>query len=153
VRVDAFGRCVGDRAALTIAGVVLRPDQTITFNVGDSRIYGFEDGELSQISRDHTAKSGALLQCLGGLQEPVPLLVHVHRLRGRVILVCSDGLTDMLSDQQIAAVLTSDPVDPATSLVDAAVAAGGHDNVSAIVIQGLRAFPQQARSGGSRRAQ
>lgn len=121
--------------ATTIAGVVLRPDGALTFNAGDSRVYVYEEGTLTQVSRDDATRSGALLQCLGGFQEPVPLYVHVNRAeRGSSILICSDGLTNMLSDHQIAQTLQANARTPADALVDAALAAGGHDNVSVIVI-------------------
>ena len=120
----------------TIAGVVLFPGAALAFNAGDSRIYAFQRGKLTQISTDDATRSGALLQCLGGFQEPVPILVHVYRVRpAAAILLCSDGLTNMLTDREIAQVLSSKPPDPAASLVDAAVRAGGHDNVSVIFIE------------------
>jgi serine/threonine protein phosphatase PrpC len=120
----------------TIAGVVLRPDATITFNAGDSRIYALEHGSLTQTSIDDATKGGALLQCLGGYQEPVPIHVHVQRFGPEAaVLLCSDGLTNMLSDDEIASVLASDPDNPASHLVEAGLAAGGHDNVSVIFIQ------------------
>ena len=120
----------------TIAGVLLRPGGAITFNAGDSRVYAFVDDMLTQISVDDAAKGGQLLQCLGGFQEPVPLYVHTHQIeRAATMVICSDGLTDLLTDAQIAAILTSRPGDPALALVNAALKAGGHDNVSVVVIE------------------
>ena len=120
----------------TIAGVLLRPGGAIMFNAGDSRIYVFENGTLAQISIDDATKGGHLLQCLGGHQEPVPLFVHTHRLeRDATILLCTDGLTDLLTDAQIAAILSGRPVDPALALVNASLQAGGHDNVSVVVVE------------------
>ena len=122
--------------ATTIAGVVLGPDGILAFNVGDTRVYAFDDGLLEQVSTDDATRNGALLQCLGGFQEPVPLLVHVRRVRPEAnMLLCSDGLTDMLQDEQIARVLNENPEQPAQALVRSALTAGGHDNVSVIVIQ------------------
>jgi serine/threonine protein phosphatase PrpC len=71
------------------------------------------------------------------LKEQVPLCPHVVRLSvtpSTSILICSDGLTDVLTDQEIAAILNGRPDDPTASLVDAALEAGGHDNVSVIFI-------------------
>jgi PPM family protein phosphatase len=122
--------------ATTIAGVVLRRDGILAFNAGDSRLYAFHRDRLEQISTDDATRSGALLQCLGGFQEPVPMLVHVRRVQPEAhILICSDGLTDMLPDEQIAGVLRECSPEPAEALVEAALGAGGHDNVSVIVIQ------------------
>lgn len=121
--------------ATTITGAVFRPDEVITFNVGDSRAYSFEKGVLRQTSKDDVTSSGRLLQCLGGFQEQVPLLVHKHSVERRAgVLLCSDGLTDLLPDAEIEAVLRRTPDDPARALVDAALAAGGHDNVSVIFV-------------------
>ena len=121
----------------TIAGVGLRPGGAFSLSAGDSRVYAFKNGTLTQISIDDATKRGHLLQCLGGFQEPVPLFVHTHDLeRDATILVCTDGLTNELTDAQIAEILTSRPPDPALALVDAALEAGGHDNVSVVVIEG-----------------
>lgn len=120
----------------TIAGVLLRPAAAMAFNAGDSRVYSFENGNLSQVSVDDVTRNGHLLQCLGGYAEPVRMFVHVRRIyAGASILICSDGLTDMVTDSDIAAILSNCPVDPAAALVDAALAGGGHDNVSVIFIE------------------
>ena len=120
----------------TIAGVLLRPDGAIAFSAGDSRVYAFEKDTLTQVSIDDATKGGHLLQCLGGFQEPVPLYVHTHQLEcAATILLCSDGLTDLLTDAQIAAILTRRPADPALALVNAALEAGGSDNVSVVVVE------------------
>ncbi|WP_300974468.1 protein phosphatase 2C domain-containing protein [Sphingomonas sp. LHG3406-1] len=119
--------------ATTIAGAVFQSGQVITFNAGDSRAYSFENGTLTQRSKDDVRRGGALLQCLGGFQEPVPLFVHVRHFKSSAsVLLCSDGLTDLLPDKKIEALLRQNPDDPARALVDAALAAGGHDNVSVI---------------------
>ena len=120
----------------TIAGALLRPGAAVTFNAGDSRVYLFENGTLTQISVDDATKGGQLLQCLGGFQEPVPLYVHIHQLeRDATILLCTDGLTDLVADAQIATILTGRPADPALALVIAALKAGGRDNVSVVVVE------------------
>jgi protein phosphatase len=127
--------------ATTITGAVLQSGRAITFNVGDSRGYSFQDGALTQTSKDDVTRSGALLQCLGGFQEPVPLLVHVNHIDRRAgILLCTDGLTDMVPRSQIEAALRLDQENPARALVDAALDAGGHDNVSVIFINSASPF-------------
>lgn len=123
--------------ATTIAGVLLRQHQAITFSAGDSRAYIFENGVLTQMSVDDRSKGGRLLQCLGGFQEPVPLYVHTRRVEGEpTIVLCTDGLTDLIADDQICAILSGPAANPALALVDAALNAGGHDNVTAVVVQG-----------------
>jgi len=122
--------------ATTIAGVILRPNSAVSFNCGDTRTYALENGILRQLSVDDISKRGQLLQCLGGFQEPVPLLVHTCRVEPEATLViCSDGLSNVLADEQITAILANRPSDPARALVNAALENGGVDNVSVIVIE------------------
>jgi PPM family protein phosphatase len=119
----------------TIAGVLLAGSSVIAFNVGDSRIYSFNKGALTKISIDDAVAGNRLTQCLGGAQSQTSLTIHVSRPNaGSSQLLCSDGLTDMLSDAEIAAILATTLKNPATSLVEAALEAGGHDNVSIIFI-------------------
>ena len=120
----------------TIVGAVTRPGAALTFNVGDSRIYAVESGVLRQTSTDDVTRSGALMQCLGGYAEPVPIHVHTAWIEPNVdILLCSDGVTDMLSDVKIADALGETTDDPADAVVSAALAAGGHDNTSVIILK------------------
>lgn len=124
-------------------------------NLGDSRIYRFSGGELAQVSVDHS-----LVQELvdAGRLDPAEVSTHPKRnvitralgdpdgveadffvlpvdTAGRLLL-CSDGITGMLDDQEVAAVLAdaANPRDAADRLVAAAVAAGGEDNATAVVI-------------------
>ncbi|MFW5970180.1 MAG: PP2C family protein-serine/threonine phosphatase, partial [Halofilum sp. (in: g-proteobacteria)] len=124
--------------------------------VGDSRLYRMRGGRLDQLSRDHsyvqslvdagelTAEAVAthprrhvLAQCLGGA-TPEDLEVEAHTIPaepGDRLLLCTDGLTGELADARIAELLAAEPDDrhAARALVDAALAAGGHDNVTVIV--------------------
>ncbi len=123
-------------------------------HVGDSRAYILRDGAFRPLTVDHTiireeidagrlteeeARShpqrAYLTRALGFTQD---LTVDTERfdLRpGDVLLLCSDGLTAMLSDASIAAILGSGPPSAASwGLIEAANAAGGHDNVSAVVV-------------------
>lgn len=89
----------------TIAGAILQHDRALVFNVGDSRIYLFQDGRLSQVSEDHAADGHTLTQCLGGLHGPRHIEPYVRTVGlsvGAKLLLCSDGLTDMVADEEIA---------------------------------------------------
>lgn len=131
--------------ATTITGAVFQSDRAITFNVGDSRAYSFGNGPLTQTSTDDSTHSGALLQCLGGFQEQVPILVHIRRIEQAAdVLLCSDGLTDLVPDAAIEAVLRRAPANLAQALVDAALTAGGHDNISVIAL--VRSATAQSKS-------
>jgi PPM family protein phosphatase len=129
----------------TIAGVVVHGDEAIFFNVGDSRAYILRSGEMMQQSIDHTmggqssahGRSHLLTQSLGGTSRRIALAPHVKRLRlteKDLVLLCSDGLTDMLGEDEISNILLRDRDNPASTLATAAIDAGGRDNVTVIVI-------------------
>jgi serine/threonine protein phosphatase PrpC len=155
---------IGDEefAGTTLAGVALVRDSDdarphwMAFNVGDSRVYQWNDGTLTQLSVDHSAVQELVDD---GLITPVEAAQHpdrniVTRAIGvaddvdpdvwflaaggvQTFLICSDGLTKELDDDAICAVLTV--VDPVAShadrLVAAALAAGGGDNVTVVVVE------------------
>ncbi|MGB0102023.1 MAG: protein phosphatase 2C domain-containing protein [Nocardioides sp.] len=124
-------------------------------NLGDSRAYRFSDGVLDQVSTDHS-----LVQELvdAGRIRPEEAATHpernvITRALGETVgaeadyfvlrladaervLLCSDGVTGMLDDAAVATILaeTADPRDAADGLVAAAVAAGGEDNATAVVV-------------------
>lgn len=129
----------------TIVGVVFVRQQCFAFNIGDSRLYLKRKSELFQMSTDDTmgaslsgahSRSHALTQSLGGTRDPVPLFPHLRTwrpIRDDILILGSDGLSDMLSKDDILANLVLDG-HPARRLVEAALRAGGRDNVTAIVI-------------------
>lgn len=119
----------------------------LVFNIGDSRTYLLRDGQLLQISVDHSATrqrpDGPAVQHVitralgaGMRSEPAADQWIVPAREGDRILLCSDGLTNELTSQLVSAILmaATDPRDAATQLVDAAINAGGHDNVTAVVV-------------------
>ncbi len=124
-------------------------------NAGDSRCYLFRQGELTQLTTDHTlaediarlgfnrhSRSGRLFggnvitNAIGGITPGVWVEVHKATIEpGDVLLLATDGLTNYVSDEQIAATLTDNP-DPQTAcerLVAQSLEQGGHDNVTVIV--------------------
>jgi len=112
-------------------------------NVGDSRIYRFSDNSLMQLSCDHNATSivgrkPSLTQNLGIHVKDFLIEPHIanapYKL-GDKYLICSDGLTDMLSDKEIYNILSSTigVADCAQLLMQAALGAGGHDNITIIL--------------------
>lgn len=123
----------------TIAGVILTPDEALCFNVGDSRIYHV-GLKLSLLSEDHVVDGHLLTQCLGGLSEqhtPEPATLRIKWKKGQRLLICTDGLTDMLDDREIATIMDGERTSPAEALVNAALHAGGRDNVTVIVLERL----------------
>lgn len=120
-------------------------------NVGDSRCYLFRDGDLSPLSKAHTGEEYLLMFGLGGSKPPLTQylgagsvsrpLVPSHKdaavQRGDLYLLCSDGLTDMLSDHRIEDILAAapDPAEAVSRLTEAANERGGRDNITVIVMQ------------------
>ena len=129
--------------------------QLCIVHVGDSRAYIFEDDELHQITHDHTlmadmVRRGAIqpeevahhrlrhviTNVVGGNQAGVNVEGHALEVQaGDCLLLCSDGLTEMLSNDAIAAILRAelDPQAACTKLVAQANDAGGRDNVTVVV--------------------
>ena len=134
----------------TVVGVIVTDDKVLVFNVGDSRCYRFRDGYLTQLSIDDTAdppsygdhspseKSGRITQALGGAETYMDIEPHLKELQpalGLILLLCSDGLTDMLSPDQIEASLHDDLAVSVATLQNAALGAGGYDNISIILLR------------------
>jgi protein phosphatase len=131
----------------TVVGAVLIDRRMLVFNLGDSRAYSFTSGRLTQVSLDHSVgalgtgrrKSPLLTQSLGGTisRRPLaPAMSWMDAAKTPTLLLCSDGLTDAVQDEEIAALLSRHPDDPATALIEAALDAGGRDNITAIVVGG-----------------
>jgi serine/threonine protein phosphatase PrpC len=125
-------------------------------HAGDSRAYRLRDGRLDQLTRDHSLVSDALLERPDlsstdlaylpknvitralGIGPTVDVDVRVEPvLVGDLFLLCSDGLHGLISDEEIAAILEEYPVltEACAQLVDMANAAGGKDNITAVVIR------------------
>jgi len=141
----------------TIVAMSLDGDDYEIAWVGDSRAYLW-DGSLMQITRDHSyvrdlVESGAitpeeakthpsrhlLIRCLGAEDDGKPLAVDTRRGRfseGQELLLCSDGLTGELEDEDISAILaeTASAQERVNKLVNAAVDHGGKDNVTVILV-------------------
>ena len=119
----------------TLVGLVRLDCRLIGFNVGDSRLYRFTPDALEQLSIDDSI-GHELTQCIGGREHTIPI-AHLYEWVASPderLLLCSDGLTDMLDDKKIHRILSAGSDDPAHSLVEAALSAGGHDNVSVVVV-------------------
>lgn len=128
----------------TLVGLTFYEGEFYSLNCGDSRLYRFRDGELTQLTSDHSLSnmlgsshhSNIITNCIGGgcstsFIDIVKITDDVKT--GDVYLLCTDGLTDMLPDHILTTLLTNGS--DANNLCDAAVAAGGLDNVSCCVLQ------------------
>ncbi|MGO4594168.1 PP2C family serine/threonine-protein phosphatase [Leifsonia sp. 2TAF2] len=149
-------------AGTTLTGIVrvrvpeLASEQWMVVNVGDSRVYSWDGRELRQLTVDHSAvqelvDAGLITEAQAavhpernvitralGAEDFVDTDTELVAEQGRqTFLICSDGLTRELSDQRIAEILAQGHPDPASVLVDAANEAGGHDNITVIVIESV----------------
>ena len=144
----------------TAAVVHIRDEKAQIFNVGDSRVYLYRDGKLTQMSRDHSVvqsmiecgfiteeeryssrHSGELTQYIGmdsdeGI-DPDAYKTEVRLLPGDVIMLCSDGLSGELRDSEISEILERDAEKDAKytvlDLIKSAVDKSGRDNISVVV--------------------
>lgn len=126
----------------TAAMMQICRDDIYVLNAGDSRIYKLSSHELRQISQDHIvpAYGGKAITKFIGMPEGNVLAPYIARGKykaGDLYLICTDGVTDMLSDAEIASILDGrlPAMDLCRSLVEAAIAKGGVDNTTAIVLK------------------
>jgi serine/threonine protein phosphatase PrpC len=138
----------------TVAGLAIAPGGVVVFNVGDSRVYRIEaGGSVVQLSTDdrpgpklpdgRTAMyaSSMLTQVLGGFRPNAPedqIVPHVLSeplAGGARYLICSDGLSDLVEPAAIEALLGEDDESSARALFAAAMAQGGDDNISLILLR------------------
>ena len=114
-----------------------------SMNCGDSRLYRLRNEELVQLTTDHSLSSlmgdqkhsSVITNCIGGgCTSSYIDVVHIVDIQdGDTYLLCSDGLTDMMSDNRLS-ILLAEGAD-ANDLCNAAIVRGGFDNVSACLIK------------------
>jgi len=155
-----FSRSAEDRSVAgmgtTLTAVLVREGEVHLAHVGDSRAYLLRAGALRQLTQDHTLVNRMLKA--GEITE-AEAEVHPHRnvltrvvgtepdvsvderdiglIEGDRLLLCSDGLTNMVTEDQIQAILEATPTNPqeaADRLVRAANRAGGVDNITVVVL-------------------
>jgi protein phosphatase len=149
---EADPSLAGMGTTLTAASLV--DGEVFIVYVGDSRAYLFRNGIMTQLTRDHTlaqrlldagilgpqeAQAGSarhvLTNALGGVPGVRPEIVKFRLAGGDRLLLCTDGLNNMVSDDRIAEVLRNNPrpEEACQALVAAALEGGGRDNVTVIV--------------------
>jgi protein phosphatase len=161
---DRIGELVDEDPALngtsTTATVALFDGSRLGIgHVGDSRAYLYRDGELSQLTHDHTfvqslidegrittddarvhPHRNLILKALDGVHEAEPDLFELEMLAGDRLLLCSDGVSGVLDDGRLADILsTGSPDYAAVELVRASLEAGSSDNVTCVVADVLDA--------------
>ncbi len=149
----------------TLVVAIFSPSHLVLGHVGDSRCYRLRAGQLQQITRDHSllqeqldaglitpeqalyATHKNLVTRAVGVEDTVMVEINVHDVQpGDLYLLCSDGLTDMLDDNEIGFLIQGQASLEAASLalIDAANQAGGRDNISVI----LARFEGEPPAGG-----
>jgi PPM family protein phosphatase len=154
--------CCDDRPATKGMGTTLtcclldREGACRAVHIGDTRIYRVRGGVMEQLTRDHTwvqrevdegrlrpaearrhPLSHILTRVLSDDHAPEPDLLATDLLAGDLLLLCSDGLYNMVTDARIAEILVhpSPLAARVRDLIDAANAAGGADNVTVVVVE------------------
>jgi serine/threonine protein phosphatase PrpC len=141
----------------TLTALILKQDEGILAHVGDSRCYRLREGVFEQLSRDHTLvarlveqgiitpeqakyhpQRNVIRQAVGVADPSEPLEPDIETFALQaddLYLLCSDGLTDMVDDAEIEAILRDEPPTRAAwRLVDRALANGGRDNVTVVLL-------------------
>lgn len=136
--------------ACTLAGIVLGCDSSYVYNLGDSRIYALEQGYLNQLSTDDTVSglSGYDPNGDNNIKEPLmqyigkeTVLPHITQISNKTqFIICTDGLTDMVSLDTIEKILNeqNDIKQIASLLVSKAKEKGGLDNITLIIVKPIK---------------
>lgn len=142
---DVKAEMMTTRMGTTMVSLSFAHRHAYVCNIGDSRAYRLRNGELLQLSKDHVESrprrpggKPPLTQHLG--IDPEDMLIDPYICKqkcraGDMYLLCSDGLTDMLTDLEISGIM-QDSADPAVCvdrLIEAALEHGGRDNITVIV--------------------
>ena len=139
----------------TVVLALIRDDHALVAHMGDSRAYLARGRRLERLTRDHSLVQllvecgevdparaathparGQLTRFVGMPDEPLPEARLVKLAPGDRLLLCSDGLTGMLDDRRLAAILARELVaaDACRHLVEAANEAGGKDNITVVIV-------------------
>jgi len=144
-----------DGTSTTVSAAVFDGTHLQVAHVGDSRAYLLRDGQLKQITSDHTLVQGLvdegriteqearvhphrnlILRAVDGVHEPEPDLFPVEVQAGDRLLFCSDGCSGSLETEQMAALMAGEPLeDVCARLVRSALDAGSSDNVTVLVAE------------------
>lgn len=154
------------RIGTTFAALSVKEGIANIYNIGDSRVYLFRSNSLQQISKDHTMIQQLLSMNMISAEQakrnpnrhkltqhfgifPEEMIIEPFCAKPIVIknndifLLCSDGLTDMLTDEEIQRCLSveRDPPAMADSLLEAALQKGGKDNITVLIVKIIEEKP------------
>jgi len=145
-KLETMGHEDGRRHGMgtTLVGVLYYEGHVFWLNSGDSRLYLFRNGQLQQLTTDHSLSNltgrmeqrNVIVNCIGGgcNTSYIEMNEFTHKLQpGDTLMLCSDGLSDLLSDVDMERLLVANA--SVSDLCSAALAAGGNDNVSVCLIK------------------
>ena len=149
----------------TVVAIGFFENRLTVAHVGDSRLYRLRDGHFEQVTSDHSLlqelidkgfytpeearkslNKNLVTRAIGVEDKVVPDFQEEFVKPGDIYLLCSDGLTDPVDDDEIAAILkskTSDLEEAGRALVEKANEYGGRDNISVILARSLKTFTSQ----------
>ena len=140
----------------TLCTLLFHERSLIYGHVGDSRIYRFREGGLKQLTEDHSLKNQMIakgqiekshskgypynnvLTRAIGTQNEVDVEIHIAPVTpDDIYLMCTDGLTDQVSDDEIESIIKQSPdlKTASTTLIEKANGKGGHDNVTVLMVK------------------
>lgn len=144
----------------TVVAVIAEAHELVIAHVGDSRAYLLHKGGLYQLTEDHSfvnvlkkhgqitaeeakhhPKRNMVVRAVGTSESVEVDLIDTPWAEGDVLMLCSDGLTDMVDDREIGIILSSTTMgieEKADRLVDMALDAGGVDNISLILLEHVK---------------
>ncbi|MGN0302568.1 MAG: Stp1/IreP family PP2C-type Ser/Thr phosphatase [Anaerotardibacter sp.] len=161
-----------DGMGTTLTAAMVENERLLVAQVGDSRAYLLHGGHMQQITRDHSLmadmiESGQITEeearfhpnrsvitrAIGSDAYMRPDIYELNVVAGDRLLLCSDGLNTMLEDREIRYILSSvsNPQKCCEELVEAALRAGGHDNVTVVVVD-VQGFTQVKRKKQQRKS-
>lgn len=141
--------------ATTFSGVTLRKDKLFVIHIGDSRVYLIRNKEIKQLTKDHTyiqeliergeisvqeakksPERNIITRAVGGENNSNFDVFNIDVYKNDCFLICSDGLTEMLTDEQILQIIENniDKNKIVNKLINNANLFGGKDNISLIFI-------------------
>lgn len=164
ITVIAGASILGVGTTVTGAALTLEDERPYfaIFNIGDSRVYAFEQNELAQVTVDHSVvqelvdagaltrdeadhhpDSNVITRAVGFNARPIADFWMLPLTPGLRLLLCSDGLTKEVSDERLRLHLAANlsASETADALIDAALASGGRDNITVIVVDVIEAPP------------
>lgn len=157
----------------TLTAAILEKERLVIAQVGDSRAYLLHNGSLQQLTRDHSLMAdmieagqlteaearvhpnrSVITRAIGSDPHMQPDLYELNVATGDRLLLCSDGICGMIEDHEIASIMRQAPSAQscADQLVEAALAAGGFDNATAVVVdvEGFKAVREKKQARKSK---